>query len=110
MALYHNVYKKGRRRRVTRQVTIVIPGVGEILVTRQMTLERAMQQVDYVVRNCPGLGYFVQEIQGCAPPQGQYWLFRVNGKLAHHGLSDQIIDLGDKVEWFQSGVLPLNTI
>ncbi|MFH1946638.1 MAG: DUF4430 domain-containing protein [Candidatus Magasanikbacteria bacterium] len=48
-----------------------------------------------------GMGYFVTEINGIKnnPQAGKYWIYYVNDKSAQVGISNYIINKGDKIKW-----------
>ncbi len=50
-------------------------------------------------REYPGLGFFVDSINGVSSAGGKYWVFYVNGVSATQGISSTIIEKGDLVEW-----------
>lgn len=47
----------------------------------------------------PGLGYFVEEINGEKNQNGAYWTLYVNGKYSPVGASSYKLTTGDSVEW-----------
>ena len=49
----------------------------------------------------PGLGYFVEEMNGVKGTPGKYWIYYVNGKEASVGVSQYIIKNGDIISWKQ---------
>lgn len=48
-----------------------------------------------------GMGYFVTEINGIKndPQAGEYWIYYINDESAQVGISNYIINKGDKIEW-----------
>jgi len=51
--------------------------------------------------NYPGLGYFIEEINGIKGSPGKYWFYYVNGKEANVGVSKYFIKSGDIISWEQ---------
>ncbi len=47
----------------------------------------------------PGLGYFIEEINGVKNQNGMYWTLYVNGAYSNVGVSDYKISFGDVIEW-----------
>ena len=47
----------------------------------------------------PGLGFFVEEINGIKGENGKYWMYYVNNKEAEVGISKYIIKDGDIINW-----------
>jgi hypothetical protein len=47
----------------------------------------------------PGLGYFINEINGVKNSDGNYWTLYVNGNYSNVGASDYKLSKGDSVEW-----------
>jgi len=49
----------------------------------------------------PGMGAFVNEINGIKGKSGAYWIYYVNGKEASVGVSSYILKEGDSILWKQ---------
>ena len=66
-----------------------------------MVLLSASQTADFSfkAKAYPGIGYFIEEINGIKNTGGKYWTLYVNGKYATVGASDYKLLAGDKVEW-----------
>lgn len=47
----------------------------------------------------PGMGEFVQSIDGVTPGSGKFWKFYVNGQSSNVGASSYVLRDGDKIEW-----------
>lgn len=47
----------------------------------------------------PGLGFFVDSINGTKNAGGKYWMLYVNGTSSATGVSATILRTGDTVEW-----------
>jgi hypothetical protein len=47
----------------------------------------------------PGMGEFVESIDGVTPDSKHYWEFFVNGKSSNVGASSYILKNGDSLEW-----------
>ena len=54
-------------------------------------------------RNFPGLGVFIEAIQGVHNMNNSYWQFWVNGKYAEVGANQYVVHDGDKVLWKRTG-------
>jgi len=50
-------------------------------------------------RDFPGLGFFVEEMNGRKNTDGYYWILLVNGKKSDLGASQARLKEGDVVEW-----------
>lgn len=67
---------------------------------------REQQGFSFNGKEHPGLGFFVEEIEGMKNNQnksGMYWIYYVNGKKAEVGISQYIIQAGDTIEWKYEG-------
>ena len=52
-------------------------------------------------REFPGLGFFVQELNGVAenPRQGTFWIYYINGEKAKVGISAYTVKADDTISW-----------
>lgn len=52
-------------------------------------------------REFPGLGFFVQELNGLAenPRQGTFWIYYINGEKAKVGISAYTVKTDDTISW-----------
>ena len=50
-------------------------------------------------RDFPGLGFFVEAINGKKSENGYYWILHINGKKSDLGASSAHLKAGDVVEW-----------
>lgn len=52
-------------------------------------------------REFPGLGFFVQELNGVAenPRQGTFWIYYINGEKAKVGISAYTVKADDIISW-----------
>lgn len=50
-------------------------------------------------RDFPGLGFFVEEINGKKNANGSYWFLYVNGTSSETGVSQTRVREGDSIEW-----------
>lgn len=55
-------------------------------------------------KNYPGLGNFIDEINGIKGTPGKYWIYYVNNKKVSVGASKYILKPGDTVTWKQEGI------
>lgn len=55
----------------------------------------------FSTKNYPGMGQFVEEINGIKNDfkQNKYWIYYINNKSAIAGISQYIIQQGDIIEW-----------
>lgn len=47
----------------------------------------------------PGMGYFVDEINGVKNSLKKYWILYMNGKPAVAGVSSVVVQSGDSIDW-----------
>ena len=47
----------------------------------------------------PGLGFFVESINGRRNADGYYWILYVNGTSSQTGASQTLLKNGDRIEW-----------
>jgi hypothetical protein len=50
-------------------------------------------------RQFPGLGFFVDSLNGIQNTGGKYWVFYLNGVSSTEGASSVVLKKGDVVEW-----------
>ena len=82
-------------------------GAREYLVpvVRAGTVRDAMREqertgtVRYEGRDYPGLGYFLESINGVRAEKGAYWFLYINGELSDRGASSADVAPGDTVYW-----------
>lgn len=76
-----------------------------VAVTPNETLLDAMNALAsasdfrFTGRNYPGLGFFVDSINGARNEKGLYWVFYVNGVTATGGASITLLKNNDVIEW-----------
>lgn len=76
-----------------------------IVVTSHESLLEAMLQLEkgssftFSGRDYPGLGFFVDAINGVAHGGGKYWVYYINGTSATEGVSSTILTPGDQIVW-----------
>ena len=76
-----------------------------ITVTQDKTVLDAMRALSaagtftFTGREYPGLGFFVDSIDGKKNAGGKYWVYYVNGVSATSGVSSQLVRTGDRIEW-----------
>lgn len=61
--------------------------------------EQNPQKFYFKTKTYGGLGEYVDEINGIAPPVGKYWIFYVNGDMSDVGISTFVPKEGDLIEW-----------
>lgn len=66
-------------------------------------MARAQETSDFQFkgREFPGLGFFVQELNGVAenPRQGTFWIYYINGEKAKVGISAYAVKADDIISW-----------
>ncbi len=53
----------------------------------------------FTTREYPGLGTFVDSINGQKGGSGMYWILYVNGATSANGVSATTLETGDVIEW-----------
>ncbi|MDO8593638.1 MAG: DUF4430 domain-containing protein [bacterium] len=77
----------------------------EVPVAPDETVIRAMRSLAlagdfiYTSRQHPGLGEFVDSINGAKNAGGMYWMLYINGVSASAGASATLLHAGDVIEW-----------
>jgi hypothetical protein len=61
--------------------------------------ESSQHRFTYTGHDYPGLGFFVDSINGKANANGLYWFLYVNGESSDTGASQTLLHPGDVVEW-----------
>lgn len=80
-------------------------GSGEISVPKNSTVFKAMEIaasssiISFKSKNYPGLGDFIDEINGIKSSGNKYWILYVNGKLSSVGASQYTLSPNDTIEW-----------
>lgn len=59
----------------------------------------AKGELSFSGRDFPGLGFFVEEINGKRSADGYYWILLINGKKSDLGVSSARVERGDTIEW-----------
>jgi hypothetical protein len=84
-------------------------GTYNIKIKEGATVYEVMEQVEKTKENnfsfkskeYPGLGIFVDEINGIEGSPGKYWIYYVNDKEASVGVRDYVLKEGDIINWKQ---------
>jgi len=71
---------------------------GDTVIDAMQDLVRD-EKLMFTGRTFPGLGYFVDSINGLSNAGGKYWVFYVNGKSSTEGVSWVVLRDGDVVQW-----------
>ena len=74
----------------------VIP--GETVIEAMQSLSSRSEFI-FTGRDYPGLGFFVDSVNGIKNADGLYWVFYINGVSATVGASTAKLHAGDVVEW-----------
>ncbi len=72
---------------------------GETLATAMQHLASTNPSFTYTTKEYPGIGLFVQSINGTISEKSYYWFLYVNGKQSSTGISATTIHPGDQIEW-----------
>lgn len=56
-------------------------------------------KISFSGREFPGLGFFVEEINGTRNANGRHWMLYVNGAFSDKGASQARVERGDVIEW-----------
>lgn len=90
----------------TANATLSIGGVAyPVTVAQGGTVIDAMRALaasgafTFTGREYPGLGFFVDSINGQVSAGGKYWVFYVNGVSATVGAGATEVHAGDTIEW-----------
>lgn len=78
-------------------VTFVANADGTVLDT--MNAFAVPGELSFSGRDFPGLGFFVEEINGTRSADGYYWILYVNGTSSQTGVSETAVSAGDVIEW-----------
>lgn len=76
----------------------ITPRVGETLFEVMQSLS-STGSLEFAGREFPGLGFFVDSMNGRKNMKGDYWVFYVNGTPASFGVSAITLHAGDLIEW-----------
>lgn len=55
--------------------------------------------ISFTARDFPGLGVFIESINGKKNADGYFWILYVNGKSSDTGASQTTLKAGDAIEW-----------
>jgi hypothetical protein len=89
----------------TESTSLLIVGTSTYRIQGHGTLIQAMRELAsttsfrYTSREYPGLGSFVESINGIRPSAGYYWILYKAGKKSSVGASSITLRSGDIVEW-----------
>lgn len=67
-----------------------------VILSKDQSIE---QSFSFTTKNFPGLGQFVESINGAPNESRKYWMYYINGKQGSIGVSNYIVEAGDIVEW-----------
>ena len=81
-------------------IVYTIPVLSETTVLTAMEAYAAANpDFSFSGNDFPGLGFFVEEINGKKNADGNYWILYVNGKTSQKGVSQATVSSGNTVEW-----------
>ncbi len=78
-------------------ITFTAESSGTVLDA--MNAQKAAGALSFSGREFPGLGFFVEEINGTRSTDGYYWILYVNGTVSPTGVSQTLLSAGDVIEW-----------
>jgi len=78
---------------------VSVPVFAEGMVLDVMYAARAQGSLAFSGTEYPGLGFFMEEIQGVRQGNGRYWILYLNGKAAEQGASHVRVAPTDTLEW-----------
>lgn len=64
-----------------------------------MLSEEAAGRLSFSVKEFPGMGVFMESLQGRKNADGKFWFLYVNGISSELGPSHAVVEPGDRVEW-----------
>ncbi|MBI4088390.1 DUF4430 domain-containing protein [Candidatus Kaiserbacteria bacterium] len=79
--------------------TVTFSADAEGSVLDAMNVLSTEGRLSFSGRDFPGLGFFVEEINGRRSADGYYWILRINGALSDKGVSQARVETGDIIEW-----------
>ncbi len=79
--------------------SVRVPVYTACSVLEAMRAEERNKTLTFAGKEYPGLGLFIEEIQGVRPSEGRYWILYINGEPATRGVSEALVGPGDVVEW-----------
>lgn len=85
--------------RAVPQVISVVNVTAKGMVIDAMRSLASTSAFTFTGRDYPGLGFFVDSINGKKNADGMYWILYVNGVLATAGVSALSVSAGDTIEW-----------
>lgn len=72
---------------------------GENVIDAMQALAAQESSFTYTGEEYPGMGYFVESIDGKENGSGSYWFLYVNGTSSNTGASATAVHPGDAIEW-----------
>ena len=74
---------------------------GDSVYDAMQTLNNLIDSFSFEAKEYPGLGIFINEINGIKGKSGAYWIYYVNEEEAFVGVSQYILKDGDSILWKQ---------
>lgn len=75
------------------------PVAEQTSVYNFMTQLKNEGKINFKDKNYPGMGKFIEEINGIKNSREKNWIYYVNNKKAEIGISNYKLNLGDVVSW-----------
>ena len=76
-----------------------VPPSSTLETGMAMLAAQSPQQFAFTQKEFPGLGEFVESINGVPNTDHDFWFLYVNGKESSTGISTTIVHSGDVIEW-----------
>ncbi|MBI4088060.1 DUF4430 domain-containing protein [Candidatus Kaiserbacteria bacterium] len=76
-----------------------VPIASDTSVLNAMNAAMATGMLTFTGREYPGLGFFIESLNGKKNADGFYWFLYVNGVSSDTGASQTLLHPGDTVEW-----------
>jgi len=108
----HDKDNIGQTKQISKQESVAINISGKLYkinipegssaLDAMKVLERENPSVfSFISENFPGMGAFVESINGIKGGEGGYWIYYVNNMKASVGVSKYILKPGDVITWKQ---------
>lgn len=73
--------------------------LAEATVLDAMSALASVGDFQFTSRDFPGIGAFIESINGKQAVDGYYWILYINGKQSDAGVSQTRVSSGDTIEW-----------
>ena len=79
--------------------TLSVPLATEQSVMDVMETARTLRLLDFTSKEYPGMGRFIESINGRKGADGLYWILYINNTSSDVGASAALVRPGDVIEW-----------